>query len=120
GFAVRVTTNARAYVFRYRAKGRQRCYTIASFGEGMSTSTARAEAGRLKQLVREGGDPMGDRHSERQAPTVRMLADRYLAEHAPTKRASSVAEDRGMLDQHVLPRLGTHRVDAVCKADVEA
>lgn len=120
GFAVRVTANAKAFVFRYRAKGRQRCYTIGSFGEGWTAAAARGEAGRLKQIVRTGGDPMGDRHAEREAPTMRALTDKYLDEHVPTKRATSATEDRGMIAQHVLPRLGAYRVDAVRKADIEA
>ena len=47
------------------------------------------------------------------------FADRYLKEHAePRKRASSVAADRRNLKNHILPRLGHLKLDAVTRADV--
>ncbi len=61
---------------------------------------------------------MGDRHAARTAPTVADMAERYLAEQAPRKRLRSLAEDRSLLNQLILPQFGRLRVGAVQRSDV--
>ena len=62
---------------------------------------------------------MGERHSERAAPTVKDLADRYIEQHLPKKRPASRQEDQTMLDQIVLPRLGKLKVAKVRHGDID-
>jgi hypothetical protein len=90
GFGLRMlNSGAKSWVLRYRTLGRvERMLTIGSFPD-WGAKDARKEAARLKQLVDQGRDPMGERHEARGAPTVRDLASRYLTEHAPKKRTGS-------------------------------
>jgi integrase len=120
GFACRVTAaGARSFVVNYRVDGRERRITIGSFPD-WSVAAAREQAKSLKRHVDLGQDPMATRDQARGAPTVRDLAERYKAEHGPRKRPRSLAEDVMLLEQHILPRLGHVRVDAVRRVDVEA
>jgi integrase len=121
GFGVRTTAaGAKAFVLNYRtADGRERRVTIGSW-PSWKTSAARERAKALRREIDTGNDPLAQREGARQGPTVATLAERYLTEHAPRKRTSSVAEDESMMRQHVLPRLGRQRVDAVRRVDIEA
>ena len=62
---------------------------------------------------------MGQRHADRAAPTVADMAERYLRDHVGKKASRSVTEDRGLLNQLILPRLGQLRVQAVRRTDIE-
>jgi integrase len=118
GFGVRVTAaGARAFTLRYRTRGsgRERTYTIGSTGDWQATA-ARAEAKRLRRLIDQGGDPLGDIEAEREAPSVHDLIDRFLAEHVePRLRPNSVRHYKMLIGRHVRPNFGAH----VRIADVE-
>jgi integrase len=119
GFGLRVTKNgARAFILNYRAGGIERRLTIGSFPD-WKVAVARAEAMRLKRLVDQGHDPMGERHEERAAPTVNDLADRYLAEHASRKRERSRREDESLIEQWIRPTLGNRKVSDLRHTDIE-
>jgi integrase len=104
GFGIRVTAaGARAFVLNYRTAGRQRRYTIGAFPD-WATSVARQEAKRLKAQIRAtGADPVGEIESERSAPTVGDMIDRYIAEHLPKKRPGSQRGDVYMIDKWLAP-----------------
>ncbi len=86
GFGVRATAaGAKAFILNYRTGGRERRYTIGAYPD-WSVAAAREEAKELKRRIDRGEDPMGERHSERAAPTVKDLAERYTEEHLPKKR----------------------------------
>jgi len=101
----------------YYAAGQERRYTIGGWPT-WSVSQAREKARELRRLIEDGGDPLADRIAEREAPTVRQLAERYIEEHLPRKR--SAQDDRGMLRRWILPALGNKKVAALRPADVEA
>jgi integrase len=120
GFGVRTTAaGAKSFVLNYRADGRERRITIGSFPD-WTVAAARHQAKLLKRGIDLGEDPMGERHAERESPTVKALADRYLAEHAIRKRERTAKEDASLLLQHVVPKLGGMRVAAARRADIEA
>jgi integrase len=122
GFGCRVTAaGARSFVLNYRTtSGRERRYTIGAFPD-WTTTAARTEAKRLKLEIRANGhDPVGALEEVRGAPTVADLCDRYITEHLPKKRASSVAEDRSQINQYILPELRHHRVAEIGFADIDA
>ena len=122
GFGARVTAaGARSFVLNYVTRsGRERRYTIGSC-QDWSTTAARAEARRLRQLIDQGGDPLADIEAEREAPTVGDLIARFEAEHLPRLRESSAADYKLMLDKHVRPHFGKHtKVADVCFADIDA
>jgi integrase len=120
GFGLRVTVaGAKAFILNYRAAGQERRLTIGTFPD-WSVSRARAEARELRVRVDRGEDPLADRVALREAPTVRQLADRYIAEHLPKKRVGSARDDKAMLQTWVLPTLGAKKVASVRPVDVEA
>ena len=123
GFGVRVTAGgARSFVlnFRVRGSGRERRYTIGKFPD-WSVGDARRRAQKLRRLIAEGGDPLGDIEAERAAPTVAELCDRFEQEHLPRKRPSTAEAYSRMLRLHVRPFFGPHvKVADVVFADVDA
>jgi integrase len=110
GFGARVTAGGyRAYILNYVTRaGRERRYTIGSADNWQATA-ARTEARRLKQLVDQGGDPLGDLEDERAAPTMAELIERFEAEHVSRKRPSTSRAYRLILDRHIRPHFGPHR-----------
>jgi integrase len=122
GFGCRVTAaGAKSFVLNYRTtSGRERRYTIGSFPD-WTTTAARTEAKRLKLEIRANGhDPVGALEEVRGAPTVADLCARYIAEHLPKKRPSSVTEDQALINQWILPELRHHRVAEIGFADIDA
>ena len=121
-FGARVTAaGARSFVLNYRVRGtgQQRRYTIGDAAD-WSTGAARQEARRLRRLVDEGGDPLGDIADERAAPTVNELIDRFLTEHVePRLRPATVKAYRQLLTKHARPALGRLKVTAVDYAHVD-
>ncbi|MEJ1979329.1 MAG: Arm DNA-binding domain-containing protein [Acetobacteraceae bacterium] len=106
GFGVRTTkAGAKAFILNYRTGGRERRYTIGSFPD-WTVKAARDEAKALKRRVDRGEDPMGERHEERAAPTVNMLADRFEAEHLSKRRASTVTDYKSILRLYIRPSSG--------------
>jgi integrase len=119
GFGVRITkAGARAFILNYRAAGRERRITIGSYPD-WKTTDARDRAKTLKREVDNGGDPMGDRHEDRAAPTISDLADRFVDEHLPKRRPKTVTDYKSILRMYVRPQLGTMRVADLRHSDVE-
>jgi integrase len=110
GFGVRVTAaGAKSFIFNYRVKstGQQRRVTIGQF-PNWTTGAARTKAKNLRKQVGDGDDPRGEFEELREAPTMAALIDRFIREHLPKKRASTVRSYVGLLDLHVRPFFGKH------------
>jgi integrase len=105
---------ARSWVTRYSVNGHERLMTIGPFPQWQAAE-ARKEA---LQLVDQGVDPLAQRISAREAPTVSDLAKRFADEHVPTKRASYKRANEIMLRRWILPELGKLKVANVRPADV--
>jgi integrase len=108
---------ARSWVIRYTVNRRERLMTIGPYPQWQAAE-ARKEARRLLQLVDQGVDPLEQRISAREAPTVGDLAKRFADEHVPTKRASYKRANEIMLSRWILPELGNLKVADVRPADV--
>jgi integrase len=119
GFGVKVTPRgARIYVLQYSRRNRDRRVTIGRHGD-LTANQARIEATAMRGIIARGGDPAEDRTRERAIPTLRVLAERYMAEHAiPKKKPRSADSDRRLLDCHVLPLLGDRQVSEITRADL--
>jgi len=119
-FGVRIAAvGAVTFILEYRFNGTQRRYTIGRYPEWTATA-ARDEALELKKKIRNGIDPLEERHKHNTEPTLDYLAKDYLERYAQAhKRPSSVRDDRRMLDKIILPKLGKMRITAVVTRDIE-
>jgi integrase len=120
GFGVRVTAaGVRAFILNYRARGVERRITIGGYPD-WSVAAARDRARELKREVDRGGDPMGERHDDRAAPTIHDLWLRYERDHLPSKAPRAQADDRAMFRDYILPDLARTKVKDIRPADIDA
>lgn len=122
GFGCKVTPKGkRSYFLYYRTKeGQQRRPTIGVHGP-TRPEAAREIARRWLADVAQGKDPSQSRADDKAAPTVRDLCARYITEHAETrKKATSIRNDRRLIDNHVLPAIGGKKVGSVARTDIAA
>jgi integrase len=94
GFGVRIfaptqqnPAGVRSFFINYRIDGIERRHTIGKYPT-WSASAARSEAQELRKRIDRGEDPATDKRERREAPTVRDLVDRYIADHLPKKAAA--------------------------------
>lgn len=122
GFGCKVTPKGRKTFFLYYRTndGQQRRPAIGQFG-AIQPEAARDIAKRWLSEVANGGDPSKTRQHDRTAPTVSILCDRYMSEHAETrKKASSIRNDRRLVETHIRPALGSRKVSGIVRSDIAA
>ena len=123
GFGLRIKpTGIRSYIVQYRTRdtGQSKRMTIGQHGPLLTFDQAKRQARGFLTDAARGQDPVAERRSKRQAPTMRDLASDYLEKYAgPKKRPKSVRDDRAMLDNIVLPKLGSQKVTAVGRREIE-
>jgi len=117
------------YSVFYRTKeGRQRWQKIGRHGAPWTPENARVEAVKILGLVADGADPAAEKRTTRNATTVAELCDAYLADAVAgrvltrskePKKASTLAIDKGRVERHIKPLLGSLAVSAVTRDDVE-
>jgi integrase len=120
--------DAVAYILKYRtAEGRQRWHTIGRHGAPWTPDAARAKAQELLGDVAKDRDPAAEKQARRKATTIAELCDMYLADalagrvlkrSGTAKRASTLEIDKGRIERHIKPLLGTYAVPAVTRRDV--
>ena len=135
GFALRVKPpsaahpkGARTWVVQYRNKrGRTRKIALGAVGV-LTAEEARRKAKSQLGRVADGEDPSATRGADRRGLTVAALCDIYMAaakKGAPLgkrgnpKSALTIATDRGRMEGHIKPLLGSLLVKAVTRADVK-
>jgi integrase len=95
--------------------------TIGQHGPRLTFDQAKMQARALLIDAMRGHDPIAERRDKRSAPTITVLARDYLDKYAgPKKRPKSVRDDRAMLQNVILPRLGSQKVAAVGRREIEA
>jgi integrase len=122
GFGVRVTAaGVKSFVYDYRVGGKKRRYTIGKFGPQWSVALARDEVEiKLGPNIGNGGDPAGEKKARLAEPKMADLATDYIEQHAKAKKSDkSVYEDRRMLKNIILPKLGKVRVSDVSRRNVK-
>lgn len=124
GFGVRVSAptgrspqGARSFFVNYWHAGRERRIKIGNF-PAWSVEEARREAKELRRRIDRGEDPASERRERREAPTVADLAERYRTEHLPKKAESSQTNDWQMIENEILPRLGSRLVAEIHHGDI--
>ena len=120
GFGLRVTpSGARTYVLKYRVSGTQRWLTIGKHGSPWTPEMARSEAKRFLGDVARGSDPNQARSALRREMTFGQLCDLYLAEGVTHKKPSTLRSDCGRIHLHLKPLLGSKRLAAIGRDDIE-
>ena len=128
GFGLKVLPSGRKVFFLdARIDGRSRRITIGQYGP-LTPDAARKMATNKLSQVAAGIDPTAAKRADRAKPTVSELCDTYLEMAAAglvatrfgrPKKASTVEVDRGMVDRHIKPLLGSIRIDRLKRADVQ-
>lgn len=124
GFGIKIAKGGRkSYVCKYRVgSGRTaptRRMTIGAHGSPWTVDQARAQARKLLGRAANGEDPAKEKQEEKKQITVAQLCDLYLENGVGTKKASTIATDRGRIDRHIKPLLGKKKVRDVTRADVK-
>src|SRR4051794_32105813 len=80
GLCLRATSRTKSWSFVYRPKGRtqQKRYTIGDY-PAWSLSQAREKALAMHRLVQDGGDPVAEGRTRRDALTVAQMVDRFIS-----------------------------------------
>ena len=106
-------SGAKSFIYQYRnAEGQSRRFTIGAFSESLTCDQARKIAKDKANEVHNGKDPMAYKKSRREALTVNQLLDQYLASPTFAKKAESTKYvDKGRVERHVRPLLGSSHAD---------
>lgn len=122
GFGVRVRpSGTKSFVAVYRTGGRNtplRRVTIGAVGK-IEADRAREEARQIIGQAEIGIDRAAEKAKARAEMTFDKVCDLYLAEGCDTKKASTLATDKGRIERHIKPLLGKKRVGEITRADVE-
>ena len=127
--ARRQSSKSISYFLKYRTvDGRQRWVTIGKHGSPWTPDTARDRAKELLGEVVSGADPGGEKIAQRNAITVSELCEIYFAEATAgrirtrskvPKKSGTLIIDRGRIDRHIKPLLGSMLVSTVTRHDIE-
>jgi integrase len=128
GFGVRVhPSGKRVYYVDYRNRaGARKRMSLGHHGK-LTTEEARKLALVTLGEVLKGEDPAEERATRRSSLTVRELCDTYLeaaerglimGKRGKPKKASTIDTDRGRIERHIKPLLGTKLVRDLLQADV--
>ena len=118
GFAARVqASGARTFTIDYRTGGRQRRMTIGRWPD-WSVTAARERAKELRRAIDEGRDPLALKAEFREAPRVKDMIERYIAEHVPRLARNNGSDQISMLRKLVEPVWGNLLVTEITKSDV--
>ena len=83
-----------------------------------SVTAARERAKELRRTIDEGNDPLATREDLREAPRVKDMITRYIAEHLPKLAKNNAADQTSMLRKMVEPIWGNKLVTEITKSDV--
>lgn len=107
----------KSFVLSYRIGSRKRLLTLGDYGT-LTLDQARQDAkDRLREVKREGRDPLAEKRAGRAANTVAELVALYIERHAKlTKR--TWREDERVLLKDVQPKIGHLKIAEVKRADI--
>ncbi len=125
GFGIRVTASgSRSWIFVYSYGGKRRRYTIGSV-DVIPLAKARATAATLKDNVKAGGDPAGDKQQDRRQVKATAgdrsgnfgeVVEKYFARHAG--KLARGWEMRQIIDRELMPHWRHRRMVDITRYDV--
>jgi integrase len=123
GFGLRVEpSGVKTFIIRYRIgggrRGTRKQFKVGRYGP-LTAAEARKRAEEALAEVELGRDPQAERAKAREALTVAELCELYFAEGVATKKASTIALDKGRAASSIKPALGPRKITELSKADVE-
>ncbi|MEZ5537589.1 MAG: integrase arm-type DNA-binding domain-containing protein [Thiolinea sp.] len=123
GLMLRVyRTGEKAFVYRYRLKGKQREYTIAD-ADLTTLAEARKEHAALRAKVKAGTDVKQERDLQlaiiASVPTVAKFAEIYIEMYAKPNKKTWM-EDKRLLDADIIPFIGDLPIDKVIRPQINA
>ncbi len=124
GFGLKISKAGRkSYVCQYRTGGGRtgdsRRITIGVHGSPWTAENARAEARKILGRAANGEDPAQEKQDLKKRLTVAELCDQYLLHGCGTKKASTLATDKGRIERHIKPLVGRKKVQDVTRADIK-
>jgi integrase len=120
GFGVATfPTGVKTYVAQYRKDGRSHRVIIGKHGR-LTPDEARREAKALLGDVEKGANPAIERRTRREAPTLNKAAEGFLTYAFAKKKIGTAKGYEGALRLHILPGLGSKRLNDIQPADVES
>ena len=119
GFGVRARGTGLYYVLKTRVQGQQRWFTIGKHGAPWTPETARRKVLGLLGEIADGDDPAEVREDLKRRVNMSDLCDLYLKEGCSEKKPSTLATDKGRIERHIKPLLGTKDARALKRRDIE-
>lgn len=118
GFGLRVyPTGRKSYVLRYRtATNTDRMLAVGNPAE-LHPEEAREIAREMRAQSKQGQDPKTERVSQRHAPRLQALRDRFMADHASQKKPGTRRNYEILWRLHLLPILGNPAVADLTETD---
>nr|WP_320131707.1 tyrosine-type recombinase/integrase [uncultured Holophaga sp.] len=119
GFGVRLSPQGcMSFIMKYDHLGRQRWIVLGRYGE-ITLDQARKRVAQIRLELLTGSDPAQKRKEEREAPTMRELALRFLEEHVEVKRKpTTLRQYRDVVNRFIIPILGAKPVKEVEANDI--
>jgi integrase len=119
GFGVAAfPSGKKVYVVQFRQDGRSRRMTIAEHGR-KTPDEARSMAKKLLGIVEDGIDPIEQRRAARGVQTFREVSEEFLKVHIDAKRKGRTSSEyRRLLDNHLLPALGSRPLNSIKRLDL--
>jgi integrase len=117
GFGLRVSYNGRkSWIVLYRCNGVKGRLTLGRF-DVLPLADAREKARDALKAAANGNDPAAQKHRNRDAPTFKQVAARYIEEYAKPKKRTW-QKDRRLLDNNLIPALGRLKAHTITRADL--
>ncbi len=113
---IKRSKGAGKWIVRLVIRGKRREMGLGPWPD-VSITEARERAAEARKAVRDGADPIVERAKQRQAPKVVTLAEAargcFEAKKAELKNANAVKRWLGLLENHVLPKIGNIPVEDI-------